>query len=175
MRISRLRTDSSVAVLGSATIGALLLGILGNDVAAGAGLVLLGTAVTRAIDVNKETVARVAAHKAERRRDLDETRRLAYAALLVGPAPANFMLAGTLVNALVHHGLAIDEQDAMNKVTLVVNRGDATTAATWLQAANQANIGRDEDVTPTLRGYALSWTTVCALCGKATKRVRTYR
>jgi anti-sigma factor RsiW len=49
---------------------------------AGAGFAFIGAAVTRAIDLAKERRAEAAQARADHRRDLDETSRLAYAALL---------------------------------------------------------------------------------------------
>jgi hypothetical protein len=49
----------------------------------------------------KREAARV---RAERMRDLDETRRLLYMALLVGKGCERPELVATLVNAILHHG-----------------------------------------------------------------------
>ncbi len=48
------------------------------------------------------------------RRDMDETRRLAYAALVAGPASSRDpMLVATLVNALAHHGRRVEPDAAV--------------------------------------------------------------
>jgi len=65
--------------------------------------------------------------------DFDETRRLLYMALLA-PRTKRYNLAGTLVNALVHHH-AVDNlnwRDAADKVVSFIE-GDSTDPA-WLVA-----------------------------------------
>lgn len=66
-------------------------------------------------------------------RDLDETRRLLYMALLVGRTK-RYNLAGTLVNALVHHHAAsLDIRVVTDHVVNVVEGNDETGSRAWLQ------------------------------------------
>lgn len=64
--------------------------------------------------------------------DRDETRRLLYAALLSTKVERRYELAGTLVNALVHHGLGIAEDEATRHVVAVLNGRDETSMA-WMR------------------------------------------
>lgn len=61
-----------------------------------------------------------------RAKDLDETRRLCYMALVCWRADGRHELAGTLINALVHHQ-RIDESvdDVLNRVLDAVKGGAA--------------------------------------------------
>lgn len=52
-------------------------------------------------------------------RDLDETRRLLYMVLAKGRTE-KYVLAGTLVNALAHHNLGIDADEAMDRVVAAI-------------------------------------------------------
>src|SRR5260370_826686 len=85
--------------------------------AAGAGFALRGASVTRDIDLARERGAEAALADASRRRDLDETRRLAYAALLSPGVSRDPVLVATIVNALAHHGLAVDPDLAAAHIT----------------------------------------------------------
>lgn len=60
---------------------------------------------------------------AQKARDLDETRRLLYSALAASRTK-RYELAGTIVNALAHHGAGVDPALAMQHVLdLVENEG----------------------------------------------------
>ena len=67
-------------------------------------------------------------------RDFDETRRLLYMALL-RRRTEKYSLAGTLVNALVHHH-AVDGLNAAEAMNHVVNvlESDNEDSRAWLQA-----------------------------------------
>lgn len=67
------------------------------------------------------------------RRDLDETRRLCYMALLV-KRTGKYELAGTLAHSLIHHiGVDLDPAEVMDRVVRIVN-GDGTAAdIRWLE------------------------------------------
>jgi hypothetical protein len=66
-------------------------------------------------------------------RDFDETRRLAYMALLANRTK-KYNLAGTLVNALVHHhAVELDAAEVTDHVVRVIENDDADGRA-WLQA-----------------------------------------
>ncbi len=73
-------------------------------------------------------------------RDLDETRRLLYAALLSTKVERRYELAGTLVNALVHHGLQISEAEATGHVVAVLNSRDEASM-TWMREQIQKLTG----------------------------------
>lgn len=78
-------------------------------------------------------MARESQHQADEKRrtstDLDETRRLLYMALVVGRTEKHD-LAGTLINALVHHNLKLDRDDTIEHVVAAIE-GDDTE---WLLA-----------------------------------------
>jgi hypothetical protein len=79
---------------------------------------------------------RGAAEEAALRRDLDETRRLGYMALLSGTT-GHVEIAASLVNALVHHQ-GVDVDEAMAHVPTAVNGGVAATeSAHWLREKMQ--------------------------------------
>jgi len=119
----------SAVLLGAAAVVLLIVGTPARAALAGAGFALFGAAVTRGIDLANERRADAVQADASRRRDLDETRRLAYALLerhqseQSGP---DAVLCGSLINALVHHGLDVDQKDAIGYVT-AIDQGDAHT------------------------------------------------
>jgi hypothetical protein len=100
---------------------------------AGVGFALVGAALTRALDIASQR--RVATEQAEasRLRDLDETRRLAYAILNARRSRDGLVIA-TLVNALAHHGLAADPNVAAEHIATVLNApGLAPDSEQWLR------------------------------------------
>jgi hypothetical protein len=92
----------------------------------GAGAALAGAVGTRVVGLAEQA-------KAGRQRDLDETRRVAYMALLANRAQAPELVA-TIVNALAHHGLGADPGEAashlINLVGMSINRPESER---WLQ------------------------------------------
>jgi hypothetical protein len=68
----------------------------------GAGCALAGAASARFIDLDRERRTEVRRSEEDRKRDLDETRRLAYVALMSKGA-RNYELAATIANAIEHH------------------------------------------------------------------------
>lgn len=69
-----------------------------------------------------------------KRRDLDETRRLLYMALLRPRSERWYNLAGTLVNALAHHGLGIPAEESMRHVAKLCGPGEADESEAWARA-----------------------------------------
>jgi hypothetical protein len=67
-----------------------------------------------------------------RSRDLDETRRLAYAALVKVDDKRDRELAGTLVNALVHHQEAATDEEALAQVAVLLNNPANPDARQWM-------------------------------------------
>jgi hypothetical protein len=68
------------------------------------------------------------------RKDFDETRRLLYMAILA-PRTKRYNLAGTLVNALVHHH-AVDgltAEDVADRVVGYLEQEDAKASPAWLR------------------------------------------
>ena len=130
-----LRGYSSAVLLGLAAVLLLALGAPSKAALAGAGFALLGASVTRAIDLARERRAEAALADASRRRDLDETRRLAYAALLSPGVSRDPVLVATIVNALAHHQSAVDPKLAAVHVATIVNGGpgDPRQSVQWLQ------------------------------------------
>jgi hypothetical protein len=128
-----LRGYASAVVLGVFAIVFLVLGSPAKAAVAGAGFALVGAAITRGIDLARERRAEAAEAEAGRLRDLDETRRLLYMLLLKRPdEPRDPDLSGTLINALVHHGLAVGWTEAMAHITAFENYMD-DDAVRWLQ------------------------------------------
>lgn len=74
---------------------------------------------------------RTAALPAADSRDLDETRRLAIM-LLSGVPDRDRLLAGTLVNALVHHQNAATADEAMTNIRALLEDPDAAAPRAWL-------------------------------------------
>ncbi len=114
MAVSLLRGYWSAALLGLAAVVLLVLGAPARAALAGAGFALVGAAVTRAIDLAKERRAEAAQADANRRRDLDETRRVAYMALQANSRAPE--LVATIMNALAHHGLAVDPEESARHI-----------------------------------------------------------
>jgi hypothetical protein len=100
----------------------------------GAGSALAGAAATRIIDLDRERRAEAAQAAESRRIDLDETRRVAYMAL-ASLKTERYEMAATIVNALSHHGLAVNPDTAMRHVIAIVNRepGDTAESEAWLR------------------------------------------
>ena len=71
----------SAVLLAVASALLLVLGMPSKAALAGAGFAFLGAAVTRTVDLARESRVEATETEASRRRDLDETRRVAYMAL----------------------------------------------------------------------------------------------
>ncbi len=100
----------------------------------GAGSALAGAAATRVIDLDRERRAEAAQVAANHRRDIDETRRLAYMAL-AARGTERYELTATIVNALAHHGLAVDPEVAIEHVQNLVGDSPVNRSESrrWLQ------------------------------------------
>ncbi len=100
----------------------------------GASSALAGAAATRIIDLDRERRAEAAEEEGSHRRDLDETRRIAYMALACRETE-RYELVATIVNALAHHGSAINPHDAMRHVLTIVKggAGDVGESLAWLR------------------------------------------
>jgi hypothetical protein len=119
----------ALAVVG---IGFLAIGAPSLEALAGAGFALLGAGITRWVDL-AQAARRSHEQEAEaRRRDLDETRRVAYMALLVHTTP-KYELVATVANALAHHGSDIPSDEAVRHLTAVANGSTAGESAAWLR------------------------------------------
>ena len=129
-----LRSYWSAVLLGLAAVLLLALGAPSKTAIAAAGFAFTGAAVTRAIDLARERRAEAARADSERRRDLDETRRLAYMALAAGHTD-RYELVATIVNALAHHQSGADPETAMRHIATVVNSGpgDPGESEAWLR------------------------------------------
>jgi hypothetical protein len=68
-----------------------------------------------------------------RERDLDETRRLAYM-VLASRSTKRYVLAGTLVNALVHHQKAADPGQALQHLSALLEGSTDEAPTAWLHA-----------------------------------------
>jgi hypothetical protein len=132
-RRMRLTHFWSVLLLAIAAAGFLVAGApLTKEAAAGAGFALAGAAITRMVDSTQERRREKAEAKERRRADLDETRRLAYMALVAGTT-ARPELVATVANALAHHGLEVPFQEAATHLAVVV-RGELNgESGRWLQ------------------------------------------
>jgi hypothetical protein len=130
LALSVLRAYWSAWLLGAAAVVLLALGAPARAALAGAGFAFVGAAVTRAIDLAKERRAEAAQADKDRLRDLDETRRLAYAALVAQRSNSRDpVLIATLLNALAHHGSAVEQAVAAEHLR-TLNRDDSQR---WLQ------------------------------------------
>ena len=101
----------------------------------GAGSALAGAAATRVVDLAKERRPDAAQTQASRDRDLDETRRVAYMALLASSTDSP-ELAATIVNALAHHGSGVDPDEAAGHVANLLSKMPVNRPASeqWLKA-----------------------------------------
>jgi hypothetical protein len=127
----------SAGPLALAAIVLLVLGAVGSAPAStamvGAGSALAGAAAARFIDLDRERRTEVKQAEAARRRDLDETRRLAYMALMcIGTR--NYELAATIANALLHHQQAVGYNYALGHLKTLADGGPGDTgeAEEWL-------------------------------------------
>lgn len=68
------------------------------------------------------------------KRDLDETRRLAYMLLVRVDDKKYRELVATLVNAIVHHQQSADAAEAMDHIAALANNPDDEDARRWLNA-----------------------------------------
>jgi hypothetical protein len=121
----------TAALLGLAAVVLLVLGAPSKAALAGVGFAFIGAAITRGVDLAKERRAAAAQAYADRQRDLDETRRLAYAALYTRYTGGRAELVATLVNALAHHGLAVDPSVAVKHIENLARGGEHER---WLQS-----------------------------------------
>jgi len=98
-----------------------------------AGSALAGAAAARFIDLDRERRTEAKRAEEDRKRDLDETRRLACMALM-GKGTRNYELAATIANALVHHQQAAGVGEALTYLTALANDGpgDADASEEWL-------------------------------------------
>jgi hypothetical protein len=101
----RLSAYWSVLLLAVFAVGFLVAGAPVTKEAA-AGFALAGAAITRMVDVAQERRRDKAAAQERRRVDLDETRRVAYMALIAGDT-GYYELVATVANQLAHHGLQV--------------------------------------------------------------------
>ena len=127
---SAFRAYWTAVLLGLAAVVLLVLGAPAKAALAGAGFAFIGAAITRGIDLAKERRAAAAQADADRRRDLHETRRLAYMALVARDSGGRAELIATLVNALAHHGLAVDPSVAVMHIQNLALGGEHER---WLQ------------------------------------------
>jgi len=133
MTIPAIRDLWSALLLAAAAVVFLIAGSPTREALAGAGFALAGAAVTRAIDVAQEHRREQAEADSRRRRDLDETRRLAYMALVTGTAPRHYELVATAANALAHHGSDVPFQEAATHLATVANGGADSESGRWLR------------------------------------------
>jgi hypothetical protein len=135
---------------------------LTKEAAAGAGFALAGAAITRVVDVTQERCREKAEAKERRRADLEETRRLAYMALVAGTT-ARPELVATVANALAHHGLQVPFQEAVIHLAVVVRGELQGESGRWLQAQT-ARLTTELDAENTRPSYfalkkRLGWVT----------------
>jgi hypothetical protein len=129
------RSYLAPALLAVVALAFLIVGGPSKDALVGAGFALAGAAAARAIDVAHERRRDTAEAEANRRRDLDETRRLLYMALVVGRANQHqgAELAATIVNALAHHQSAVVVDEALGHVAAVVRGEIGGESERWLE------------------------------------------
>jgi hypothetical protein len=109
--LSALRNHWSTVPLGLAAVVLLVLSAVlsapTSTALVGAGSALAGVAAARIIDLEREHRTQVAQSEMVHQRDLDEARRIAYMALACRETE-RYELVATIVNALAHHGSAVD-------------------------------------------------------------------
>lgn len=131
-------------LLGIAAIVLLLVGAPTKAALAGAGFAFVGAAVTRFIDIASERKAATVRANDARLADLDETRRLAYMALLAQTSGARAAIDATLVNALAHHGLGVDPDEAARYVQSL----DQDQSRRWLEGQISRITAEREQISP---------------------------
>lgn len=99
----------------------------------GAGSALAGVAGARFIDLDRERRAEQRAVAESRKRDLDETRRLAYFALM-SKGTRNYELAATVTNAIEHHQQGAEFGEAFKHLKTLADGGpgDISVAEDWI-------------------------------------------
>ena len=123
----------SVLLLAVAAVGFLIVGApLTKEAAAAAGFALAGAAVTRAVDLAQEHRREQTATQERRRTDLDETRRVAYMALVAGQS-RYYELVATVANALAHHGTQVPFPEAAAHLARVATGDTEGESVRWLQ------------------------------------------
>jgi hypothetical protein len=119
-----------------AACACLAAGIAASGVAAttfaGAGAALAGAAAARIGDLFSESRATAQIDKALRSTDLDESRRLAYMALM-SKGTGDYGLAASLLNALVYHQQKATEEDAMKHLRALASSKDCDDSEEWLR------------------------------------------
>jgi hypothetical protein len=130
----------SVLLLAVAAVGFLLAGApLTKEAAAGAGFALAGAAITRMVDVAQERRREKAVAQERRRTDLDETRRVAYMALIAGEtrdterSVSAYELIATVANAFAHHGLQVPFEETAAHLAEVVSGDTEGESGRWLR------------------------------------------
>lgn len=148
--LSTLGYSWSAGPLALAAIALLVLGAVGSAPAStalvGAGSALAGAAAARFIDLDRERRAELKQAEEDRRRDLDETRRLAYMALM-SKGTQNYELAATIANALVHHQQMASVGDALTYLVILADGGpgDIDESEEWLNDQIWAITSKLED------------------------------
>ena len=106
-----------------------------KEAVTGAGFALLGVALAHLVDRANERRREAVQADEGRRRDLDETRRLLYMALIVGRTrqTPGAELIGTIVNALAHHQSAVNADQAAVHVAAVIHGDPEGESERWLQ------------------------------------------
>jgi hypothetical protein len=129
----RLSAYWSVLLLAVFAVGFLVAGApVTKEAAAGAGFALEGAAITRMVDVAQERRRDKAAAQGRRRADLDETRRVAYMALIAGDT-GHYELVATVANQLAHHRLQVPFPEAAAHLAAVASGDTEGESARWLQ------------------------------------------
>jgi hypothetical protein len=127
----------SVVPLALAAIVLLVLGAVGrasaNTAMVGAGSALAGAATARFVDLDRERRTEARRSEESRKRDLDETRRLAYIALM-SKGSRNYELAATIANSIEHHQRAAEWGVAMQHLKILADGGpgDVGESEEWL-------------------------------------------
>ena len=129
-----LRDYWAAALYAATAIVLLALGGPSKAAMAGAGFALFGAAGATALDIARQHCAEAARADESRRRDLDETRRLAYMAL-ASRHTERYELTATVVNALTYHQSVVDPDTAIRHVATVVDSGpgDPGESEAWLR------------------------------------------
>jgi hypothetical protein len=123
----------SALLLAVFAVGFLIAGApVTKEAAAGAGFALAGAAITRMVDIAQERRREKAAAQERHRKDLDETRRVAYMALIAGTT-GYYELVATVGNQLAHHGPQVPFQEAAAHLAAIASGDTEGESARWLQ------------------------------------------
>jgi hypothetical protein len=131
--VENLRTYWLAALLGALGVALLAVGrLITRETASAAGLLLLGAAVTRLIDIYQHRQTSLIQEVEQQRRGLDETRRLLLMIRMSTGEPSPELVA-SVVNALLHHHAVATSTDELMFRLMRSGRGASEENKLWMQ------------------------------------------